>query len=148
MTIVSGAFSVCGFEEQIFGAGEQVLGRGQSDKEGFGPTVSPQLVQSGKGRIASDPALLNLPRSAMAGAFSVRWHRGTNLWPNPISQTASCRFTQGARLLRQREVFSIGQAVTNRIANATYVLDLCLQRPAVLGASAYVGKQVGNFFRG
>ena len=99
MTIVSGAFSVCGFEEQIFGAGEQVLGRGQSDKEGFGPTVSPQLVQSGKGRIASDPALLNLPRSAMAGAFSVRWHRGTNLWPNPISQTASCRFTQGARLL-------------------------------------------------
>jgi len=72
VTIVGGAFSVCGFEEQIFGAGEQVLGRGQSDKEGFGPTVSPQLVQSGKGRIASDPALLNLPRSAMAGAFSVR----------------------------------------------------------------------------
>jgi hypothetical protein len=37
----------------------------------FGPTVSPQLVQSGKGRIASDPALLNLPRPSMAGAFSV-----------------------------------------------------------------------------
>src|SRR6516165_6125431 len=51
-----------GFNEQIFGAGEQVPGRGQSDKEPFGPTVSPQLVQSGKGRIASDPALLYLPR--------------------------------------------------------------------------------------
>jgi len=37
----------------------------------FGPTVSPQLVQSGKGRIASDPALLNLPRPLMVGAFSV-----------------------------------------------------------------------------
>ena|SRR5215831_1436582 len=37
----------------------------------FGPTVSPQLVQSGKGRIASDPALLNLPRPSTAGAFSV-----------------------------------------------------------------------------
>src|SRR5262252_3699943 len=35
----------------------------------FGPTVSPQLVQSGKGRIASDPALLNLPRPLMVGAF-------------------------------------------------------------------------------
>ena len=70
MTIVSGAFSVCGFEEQIFGAGEQVLGRRQSDKEGFGPTVSPQLVQSGKGRIASDPALLNLSRPLMVGAFN------------------------------------------------------------------------------
>src|SRR5262249_53884474 len=33
-----------------------------SDQEAFGPTVSPQLVQSGKGRIASDRALLNLPR--------------------------------------------------------------------------------------
>src|SRR5262249_31311444 len=30
---------------------------GQSDKEEFGPTVSPQLVQSGKGRKASDPGL-------------------------------------------------------------------------------------------
>src|SRR5262249_5358860 len=40
-----------------------------SDKELFGPTVSPQLVQSGKGRIASDPALLNLPRPLMVGAF-------------------------------------------------------------------------------
>ena len=38
----------------------------------FGPTVSPQMVQSGKGRIASDPALLNLPRPSMAGAFSVQ----------------------------------------------------------------------------
>ena len=37
----------------------------------FGPTVSPQLVQSGKGRIASDPTLLNLPRPSMAGAFPV-----------------------------------------------------------------------------
>src|SRR5262245_2217177 len=46
----------------------------------FGPTVSPQLVQSGKGRIASDPALLNLPRSAMAGVVFRRWQRRTNLW--------------------------------------------------------------------
>ena len=60
-----------GFNEQIFGADEQNLGRGQSDQEAFGPTVSPQLVQSGKGRIASDPALLNLPRPSMAGAFSI-----------------------------------------------------------------------------
>ena len=60
-----------GFNEQLFGADEQVSGGGQSDKEGFGPTVSPQLVQSGKGRIASDPALLNLPRPLMVGAFSV-----------------------------------------------------------------------------
>src|SRR5262244_2057930 len=38
----------------------------------FGPTVSPQLVQSGKGRIASDPALLNLPRPpTRLGPFSV-----------------------------------------------------------------------------
>jgi hypothetical protein len=37
----------------------------------FDPTVSPQLVQSGKGRIASDPALLNLPRPLVVGAFSV-----------------------------------------------------------------------------
>src|SRR5262249_58077054 len=60
------------FNEQIFGVDKQVRGREQSDKEGFGPTVSPQLVQSGKGRIASDPALLDLPRSSMAGAFSVQ----------------------------------------------------------------------------
>jgi hypothetical protein len=60
-----------GFNEQIFGADEQNLGRGQSDQEVFGPTVSPQLVQSGKGRIASNPALLNLPRPLMVGAFSV-----------------------------------------------------------------------------
>ena len=39
----------------------------------FGPTVSPQLVQSGKGRIASDPALHNLPRPANGrGPFFVR----------------------------------------------------------------------------
>jgi len=38
----------------------------------FGPTVSPQLVQSGKGRIASDPALLNLSRPLMVGAFNGR----------------------------------------------------------------------------
>jgi hypothetical protein len=38
----------------------------------FGPTVSPQLVQSGKGRIASDPALLNLPRPFLRlGPFSI-----------------------------------------------------------------------------
>jgi hypothetical protein len=37
----------------------------------FGPTVSPQLMQSGKGRIASEPALLYLPRPLMVGAFSV-----------------------------------------------------------------------------
>ena len=54
----------------MFGVDEQVPRRGQSDKEGFGPRVSPQLVQSGKGRIASDPALLNLPRPLMVGAFS------------------------------------------------------------------------------
>src|SRR5215468_12286595 len=40
----------------------------------FGPTVSPQLVQSGKGRIASDPALLNLPRPS------------TRLGPFPLSR--------------------------------------------------------------
>ena len=51
-----------GFNKQIFGADKQVSRRWQSDQEAFGPTVSPQLVQSGKGRIASDPALLNLPR--------------------------------------------------------------------------------------
>ena len=39
----------------------------------FGSTVSPQLVQSGKGRIASDPALPNLPRPLMVGAFSSPW---------------------------------------------------------------------------
>src|SRR5215471_14321166 len=60
-----------GFNEQIFGTDEQNPGPGPSDQEAFGPTVSPQLVQSGKGRIASDPALLNLPRPLMAGAFSV-----------------------------------------------------------------------------
>src|SRR6266436_1855130 len=32
----------------------------------------------------------------------------------------------------------VGQAVTNRIANATYVLDLGLQRPAVLANSNFV----------
>ena len=64
-----GAFSVHGFNEQIFGAKQQVRGRGQSDKEVFGPTVSPLLVQSGKGRIASDPPLLNLPRPSMAGVL-------------------------------------------------------------------------------
>ena len=37
----------------------------------FGPTISPQLVQNGKGRIASNPALLNLPRPLVVGAFSV-----------------------------------------------------------------------------
>src|SRR5262249_32209709 len=37
----------------------------------FGSTVSPQLVQSGKGRIASDPALLYLHRLLMVGAFSI-----------------------------------------------------------------------------
>jgi hypothetical protein len=37
----------------------------------FDPTVSPQLVQSGKGRIASDPTLLSLPRPLVVGAFSV-----------------------------------------------------------------------------
>src|SRR6516162_10704977 len=51
-----------GFNEQIFGADKQVPGRRQSDKEGFGPIVSPPLVQKRKGRIASDSALLNLPR--------------------------------------------------------------------------------------
>jgi hypothetical protein len=40
---VAGAFSVHGSDKQIFGVNEQILGRGQSDKEGFGPTVSPQL---------------------------------------------------------------------------------------------------------
>src|SRR5262249_26516589 len=67
-----------GFNKQIFDADEQVPGRGQSDKEGFGPTVSPQLVQSGKGRIASDPALFNLPRPLMVGAFSV--HGGEQIF--------------------------------------------------------------------
>jgi hypothetical protein len=37
-----------GFSKQIFGADEQNLGRGQSDKEVFGPTVSPQLVRAGR----------------------------------------------------------------------------------------------------
>src|SRR5215475_9193364 len=37
------------------------------------------LVQSGKGRIASDPALLNLPRPLMAGAFFVSRCRKANV---------------------------------------------------------------------
>src|SRR5215510_4432238 len=63
----------------------------------FGPTVSPQLVQSGKGRIASDPALLYLPRPLMVGAFSVPWQRRTNLWrkaTNPARQAKRLREEQ------------------------------------------------------
>ncbi len=37
-----------------------------------------------------------------------------------------------------RSLAFVGQAVTNRIANATYVLDLGLQRPAVLANSNFV----------
>src|SRR5262249_40226839 len=57
----------------------------------FGPTVSPQLVQIGKGRIASDPALLNLPRPLMVGAF-LRPQRG----PDPIiaNSKSPCFFGQ------------------------------------------------------
>jgi len=76
----AGACGAIGPNEQIFGADEQVPNRGQCDKEVLGSTVSPQLVRSGKGRIASDPALLNLPRPLMVGAFSVPWQRRTNLW--------------------------------------------------------------------
>src|SRR5215472_7516855 len=60
----------------------------------FGPTVSPQLVQSGKGRIASDPALLNLPRPLMVGAFSVPWQRRTNLWPERTNLSPRTRSVQ------------------------------------------------------
>src|SRR5262245_26403768 len=71
---LSQTFWCLGFNEQIFRGDEQNPGRGPSDKGMFGPTVSPHLVQSGKGRIASDPALLNLPRPLMVGAFSVPLH--------------------------------------------------------------------------
>src|SRR5262249_3223902 len=60
-----------GFNEQIFGADEQNRGRGQSDPGMFGPTVSPQLMQSGKGRIASDPALLTCPGRQWLGPFCI-----------------------------------------------------------------------------
>jgi len=46
----------------------QAVGRAT---KGCSALQSLQLVQSGKGRIASDPALLNLPRPLMVGAFSV-----------------------------------------------------------------------------
>ena len=84
-----------GSDEQIFGADEQVPGRGRSDKEGFGPTVSPQLVQSGKGRIASHSALLNLPRPLMVGAFSA-WDQ---MKPRTVYEKAVQDFTETARRL-------------------------------------------------
>src|SRR6516225_5193988 len=61
----------------------------------FGPTVSPQLVQSGKGRIASDPALLNLPRPLMVGAFSA-WDQ---MKPRTVYEKAVQDFTETARQL-------------------------------------------------
>ena len=59
---------VIGFNEQMFGADEQVSGRWS---ERLRTVRLFQRMQSGQGRIASHPALLNLPRSSMAGAFSV-----------------------------------------------------------------------------
>ena len=60
----------------------------------FGPTVSPQLVQSGKGRIASDPALLYLPRPSNGwGLF--RSMAATNKSLAQINK--SCMGTKGTK---------------------------------------------------
>jgi len=56
-----------GFNKQIFGSDEQVSGHGPSDKEGFGPT---RECRVGRAELITSPALLNLPRPLMVGAFS------------------------------------------------------------------------------
>jgi hypothetical protein len=66
----AGACGANGFNEQIFGADKQVPAGVRATKN-RSALQSLQLVQSGKGRIASDPALLNLPRPLMVGAFSI-----------------------------------------------------------------------------
>src|SRR6516225_5192139 len=66
----------------------------------FGPTVSPQLVQSGKGRIASDPALLNLPRPLMVGAFLRLWQQRTNLWRERTNLRTGSERPSGRSALR------------------------------------------------
>src|SRR6516165_3687873 len=96
----AGACGAIGPNEQIFGADEQVPNRGQCDKEVLGSTVSPQLVRSGKGRIASDPALLNLPRPLMVGAFSVPWQRRTNLWRERTNLSPRGPAASGATFIR------------------------------------------------
>ena len=70
----------------------------------FGPTVSPQLVQSGKGRIASDPALLNLPRPLMVGAFFRLWPRRTNLWRKVTSPARGPNYKEAETAARRNFV--------------------------------------------
>jgi hypothetical protein len=52
----------------IFGVDKQAPGCGQSDKEVFGPTHECRVRRA---ELITSPALLNLPRPSMAGAFSV-----------------------------------------------------------------------------
>jgi len=56
----------CGFNKQIFGADKQVFGRGQSDREGFGPVS----CRAGRAELYPQSALLNLPRPARIPVWS------------------------------------------------------------------------------
>ena len=67
------------------------------------------LVQSGKGRIASDPALLNLPRPLMVGAFLRPWQRRTNFWRGKTNlRTGAERLTGVIRRLDPKALAFFG----------------------------------------
>jgi hypothetical protein len=86
----------------------------------FGPTVSPQLVQSGKGRIASDPALLNLPRPSIGwGLFdSVDAARDAkcevaHIWPLSL-KAALAHALRSPLILRHHRALVAGAAPASR----------------------------------
>ena len=70
------------WKEQIFGPNEQVSGHGQSDKEGFGPTVSCQLVQSHGDACAVERA---------ADALHCRWIDAEPLGNDPYARPPRSR---------------------------------------------------------
>jgi hypothetical protein len=70
--------------------------------------------------------------------------RRATYWRAPVKETHGVGRSSSRKLSallpppQRLPLAFVGQAVTNRIANATYVLDLGLQRPAVLANSNFV----------
>ena len=94
-----------------------------------------RVLNTRLGRSPSRAPRLSLDAPAVKRKAEERWTDDQN--ENSLHLPASRRGPLTAKASWNNSTF-VGHAVTNRIANATYVLDLGLQRPAVLANSNFV----------
>jgi hypothetical protein len=93
----------------------------------FGPTVSPQLMQSGRAEFDVSCRSANLPRPSMAGAFFRLWQRRTNIWREVTSPAQGLTRPTSEEPYWQRGAISCANA-----------LEFIFMKPSALLAVALV----------